>query len=227
MVFSHRPWLVAWLLVFAAPALAQAQAMTARRAWDAVVVGGLHFARPEFREGDNVRATWYRTGDVAAGVGWQWAPHLKAEIDFSATGQGRQYVATFVTVPNVSYPVPIHSERFTTTRAASASVIWQSADNEWVQPFVQAGVSVEQDRVRLQTHALRSYPGDPRVGGPGAVVGEDATGPPTTSVFGAALIGGGAKFYVSPRGFVRTDARLIVRPGAARVLFRAGVGIDF
>jgi hypothetical protein len=132
-----------------------------------------------------------------------------------------------VTIAGVPYPVPYASERFTTLRQASGSVVWQFFNNEWVHPFVEAGVAANFERVRTHIRAQNYYVTDPRLPGSRVIVTEERfEGPDTTTTMGLVL-GGGAKLYATPRVFVRTDGRFIGDGSRHSVALRLGLGVDF
>ena len=66
----------------------------------------------------------------------------------------------------------------------------------------------------------------PTPGSQVVVTGEDST-TPKTSIRGRGVVGAGAKFYVTPRVFVRTDGRFAIGTSGRHLLLRAGVGVDF
>ena len=133
--------------------------------WDLTIAAGALAARPELESSDRYRDEWYNTGQLALVVGRHLTPHFKVELEASTAAEGHQFVERYVTVPNAAYPVPYATERFTTLRQVSGSVIWQFFENEWAHPFVQAGVAADVERVRSFTPAQTFYIGDPRLPG--------------------------------------------------------------
>jgi hypothetical protein len=224
-VTSARLFLAALAVtVLAGPAQSQPPAQQWPR--DVTVLGSLFLGRPDLPGQDRFDDTWYGTGEAAFGVGWHWTPQLKGEFEVSLSGEGRQYVYESITAPNVAQTVFRSSQHYTSTRAVSAAATWQLFDNEWVHPFMQAGVSIDFDRSRSYTPASTFFSADPRIGGLQTLIPEERTGPHTTAS-ARALLGIGGKLYVTPRLFVRTDSRAVFDRKTARLSFRVGVGVDF
>ncbi len=163
---------------------------------------------------------WYRTAQVAVVVGRRWSTHVKTELEISASGEGRQFGGYVVAVPNVAYPVPVYSERFTALRQVSGSFVWQFFDNEWVHPFVQAGVGVDFERVRTVTPEQYLL-------GPRGLLAEERREGPDTTARAAVVLGTGVKLYATPRLFVRSDARFGGTRRGLHAAFRVGLGVDF
>ena len=59
------------------------------------------------------------------------------------------------------------------------------------------------------------------------VISEGGVGDPRTTTDVSLLLGGGAKFYVSPRFFIRTDGRATIGRTGQALQLRAGFGVDF
>ena len=195
--------------------------------WDLTIAAGALAARPALESSDRYRDEWYDTGQLALVVGRHLTPHFKVELEASTAAEGHQFVERYVTVPNAGYPVPYATERFTTLRQVSGSVIWQFFENEWAHPFVQAGVAADVERVRSFTPAQTFYTGDPRLPGSRVEIAEERRDGPDTTTTAGLVLGGGAKLYATPRVFVRTDGRLTANRGGRHVAFRLGVGVDF
>jgi hypothetical protein len=130
-------------------------------------------------------------------------------------------------VPGYPQPVPLGADQFTQVREIGASLTYQFLDNEWVHPFLQVGVAVDFDRVRTRTWAQHFFTGDPRQPGTEVIVSDDRSTTPVTSTHARAVVGGGAKFYVTPRVFVRTDGRFAAGAGTRHLALRIGLGWDF
>ncbi len=194
---------------------------------DVTVVAGLLAARPEFADTDAYRDAWYNTGQIGLIVGRHLSANLKVELEVSTSAEGSQYVQRLITVPQVLYPVPIASERFTRLHQISGSLVWQFFDNEWVHPFVHAGLAADLERVRWYTPAQSHYVGDPRLPTSRVVLSEERRDGPNTTTTAGFVVGGGAKLYATQRVFLRTDGRITGNGKAHHVEFRVGVGVDF
>jgi hypothetical protein len=148
---------------------------------------------------------------------------VKLELEGSTTSRGRQYGAVPIVLAGVPYPPLAFAEVRTSVRSVGAAVSWQFRDNEWVHPFVQAGLSADWDDAIVHV-PQQFYYGNPR--GPAIPLTTDLTERRTTTHL-RAVVGGGAKLYFAERAFVRTDGRLTWAPERQSLAFRAGIGIDF
>jgi hypothetical protein len=197
-------------------------------AWDSSAVTGLFLGHPGRLAGtDSGFDDWYAAGTLGITVGRYLTPHLKAEAEFTTSGEGARYVQQFVQVPGAG-PYPIGSEQMLRTNGVGATLAWQFFDNQWVHPFVFGGLALDFDRTRVHTWAQSYYRGDPRVPGNELRIAEERTVDLGTSRRMRGMFGTGGKFYVSERTFFRTDARVAI-DGESRghLSFRVGFGMDF
>jgi opacity protein-like surface antigen len=195
--------------------------------WDVTAVAGFLGSRPDLPTGDRYQDQWDQTGQGGLIVGRHLSPHFKAELELTAGAESRLYVQRFARVPNIPQLVPYASERLSTVREISALASWQFFDNEWVHPFVQAGVGAVFERVRWRTWGQSIYVGDPRFPGSQVTVAQDRVEGPETTTIAHALVGAGAKFYVADNAFVRTDGRGGISGKRHHVSLRVGFGLDF
>jgi hypothetical protein len=166
---------------------------------------------------------WDNMAQGAVVFGRYLSRQLKLELEASATSRGEQYHSVPVTIPELPYPYFIYSEVRTSVRSLSGVAAWQFGDNEWVHPFVLAGVSADWDDAIVYVPP-QSYRGDSRV--PLTPISDGRTESHTTQRV-RGVFGGGAKLYFTERAFVRTDGRLTWSPDRQTLTFRAGVGLDF
>jgi hypothetical protein len=212
---------LAGLLILGLPAASNAQP-----AWDASAFAGV-FAGSVPTPGDaRYSDDWFHTGQAGVIVGRHITSHLKVELEAAVTGGGRQFVTRFVTVPGIASPYPVGSEVTTAVRTLVGAATWQFFDNEWVHPFVTAGVAADFERRSVHVWEQRYYPTDPRTSSPVIVAADRRDGPETSRVM-RALLGGGAKLYVNERAFIRADGRVSLGADAHNVALRIGVGFDF
>jgi hypothetical protein len=211
----------AGLLVLGCPATAPAQP-----AWDIAAFAGVLAGSAPLERDEPYGDDWLHTGQGGVIVGRHVTTHLKVEFEASATGSASRFVQQFVTAPGIPYPYPVGSEVITSVRSLVGAVTWQFFDNEWVHPFVTAGVAADFERRGLHVWEQRYYPGDPRSTGSVLVAADRREGPETSRVL-RGLFGGGAKLYVHERAFIRADGRLAIGANAHNVAFRIGVGLDF
>ena len=221
MVTRH----VLLLILAFVPAVASAQVAQAGAAnWDIAATTGL-FAGYAPESGSRYQELWFQNAQGGITFGRYMTPHVKLELEASATSKGTQFRDHTITVPGYPYSYPLTSEVTTTVRSLAASVVWQFRDNEWVHPFVQAGVSTDFDRVTVRTWEpvlISPYPGAPPI----REVTERIDGPATTREL-RGLLGGGAKVYLTQRLFIRSDGRWTFGRQRHNVAFRLGAGVDF
>jgi hypothetical protein len=203
------------------PVAAEAQAQPR---WDGTAIAGFLAGRRTDGDANVHQEAWFHAFQGGLVLGRYLSPHLKVEVEATATTGGTRFRSTQIAVPGSPYPYWVTSELRTSVRSLGAVVAWQFGQNEWVHPFVEAGVSADVDRTRVST-AEQYFYGDPRLGAPPrvAVASEERS----TTFRAGAVVGGGAKVYFSDRGFVRTDARLTVAGDRQNLMFRGGVGFDF
>lgn len=192
--------------------------------WDGAGMTGFFAGRRADGDGRGYSDDWFQSVLGSAVLGRYLSPHFKLEVEATATTSGTQFRTTEIEVPGSPYPYWVTSERRTSARSVGAVVAWQFRDNEWVHPFIEAGVSADVDRTHIHTPEQFFY-GDPRSGLPLRVAA--ASDERTTTMRASAVVGGGAKVYFSERAFVRTDTRLAVARDRLNVMFRGGVGFDF
>ena len=226
--------IVALLIGLTLPAGVLAQPSTAdappRPSWDATGIVSFLAARPDLDVNDRYYDNWYETAQAGLIVGRHVTSHLKLDVEAATSLEARQYVLRLVTVrvPGRAdlQQFPVSTERYAKLHQVSALVTWQFLDNEWVHPFVQFGGGADIERVRWNSVPHVIYLNDPRLPGSTAVV----TAPPAnreSRTLGRLLAGGGAKFYLTPRAFFRTDARFGVGDRGGHVVLRIGFGADF
>ncbi len=194
-----------FLLLFPAIGLAQAPAVPA---WDVAVTTGLFEGRPGNTGAPSYGDNWYDTVRGGVSVGRYWTTNLKTEVEVMTSGEGTRY----------SYG----AQEYLRLSQGSARVVWQFFDNQWIHPYVLAGVTVDADRRR--TLVLDQYPRtiDPR----GPIVAPRTVGPDTLYQAGA-IAGAGAKLYMSPRLFANTGVLVTKAKRARTVSVVLGLGLDF
>lgn len=192
--------------------------------WDVAATAGLFTGDWTVDGPVDYRERWTESALGGVVVGRHLTRHLKLEIEASATGEGTQFIARQVTGPGLPRPYPVSSEVFRSTRSIATAVTWQFFDNQWVHPFVQAGVSTDFDRQRERVWPQFFYPG---TGVAPVPLPQELDGRTSTRTTARALLGGGVKLYISERAFVRTEGRFTAGERGQHVAFRAGVGIDF
>jgi hypothetical protein len=213
-------------LVLLTSAAAHAQSVSAEPA--AVPAGfdaAVHVAWFRGNRGDVGGETfrdWYTTILWSAGTGLYWTEHLKTEAEFGVTGRGN--LVSFEDLhddPNVSRGVyRNHSYRLHTLSLAQT---YQFRHNEWVHPFIGAGLDLDWER-RTVDGSIQVI--DTRGDQP---IYFNEPLPPETHrrVFARAMAIAGFKAYVARNAFLRTDLRASVTDGLDQVAWRFGFGWDF
>jgi hypothetical protein len=211
--------------LIASPAAGQGPPVTS--SWDVSVQTGAFLNHPPGDDSiyDNWDH-WYSAPNLGVSVGRYLTSHLKLEAEYIFNGSGERFRYRHEQVPGVGL-FTVGTEEKTTVRNASAVVVWQFRDNQWVHPFVFTGASVDTEEVQLHTWPQYTYRGDPRIpANQVTVVDESFESFSNTRVLG--LVGLGAKLYVSQGAYFRTDSRIAIGGNDGRhVSFRLGFGVDF
>jgi hypothetical protein len=227
--------LAAWGIALAASivwGVAEARAQAGVSAgWDVAVMTGVFVGHPgRLNSVDNSIDDWYHSGTIAISAARYLTPHLKLEGEAMFSGEGRRYVQQFVTVPGVPGvgPYPVGSEHRVRTHGFSAGVAYQFFENQWAHPFVFGGVAVDFDRTRVETWPQSYFRGDPRVPGNEIVLTQHRIEDRGTSREARAVIGTGAKVYMTRGSYFKTDVRVNAGgDSSGHVSFRLGFGVDF
>jgi hypothetical protein len=201
------------------PVAAQAQP-----AWDLTGISGFFAGRRPPGDGRGYQEDWFQAAQGGVVLGRYLSPHFKLEVEATATTEGTRFRSDQIAVPGSPYPFWVTSEYRTSVGSIGAVAAWQFRDNEWVHPFVEAGVSADVERTVVQIP--EQFYGDPRSGGPPARVAQRRN-EQHTSTRARGVMGGGAKVYFRERAFVRTDLRFTFDRDHQNLMFRAGVGFDF
>jgi hypothetical protein len=186
------------ITVFAFIFPAAADAQT--RAWDlSADAGWLSSNKSDIApDWDN----WYEEGVGAASLGRYWTDHLKTEIRGSFSGAGQVYEEQPVRTP--AQPLPIFRLRQHTFQKAALSggVHYQFFDNQWFHPQLGTGLELERESHRVDASPDVNWRVRP-------------------------FVTGGFKWYVTDRGFVRSDLRVALEPArASHLTWTAGAGVD-
>lgn len=189
-------------------------------AWDITGTTSLLAGHTPVPDGVGYQEDWFHVAQGGILVGRHLTRRLKIEFEAAGTNGGTQFKQRLIMIPGTPIPYPVSSEDTTSVRSLAGAVIWQFRDNEWVHPFLQAGVSADFDRITSRTwEPFDSI--NPLTRVPQLRV-EEATYRRVRAV-----LGGGAKIYVSERTFVRTDGRFIVGRDRQHIAGRIGFGVDF
>jgi hypothetical protein len=209
--------ILAGTLSFCVPGYAGAQ--TLQRADLSGVVGWLNANKSELSSYDN----WYNRSAYGSVIfGWYWTDHIKTELEFAISSPAELYAARAIDTDGQRRF--INSEHRFSTRRATAGQHYQFLRNAWAHPHVGAGVDLTWERHEERVEPVFVY--DPVARTSRAIQDGQTLGPSTdlqVRPFGEV----GAKLYITPRGFFRTDLRLTFRTGIDEVVMRLGFGVDF
>lgn len=198
-------------------------AAAAQSGWEVSGVGGVLFGYAPAPPSPYYQDDWFDTVQAAAIVGRQLSRHVTLELELGRTTTGDQLQS--VPTPGGGRPAFITATAHTALTDVTASVAWVFRDNQWVQPFVQAGVSLEARR-----HSVSAWRHEiPGGRTPGATLAQQFLEGPSTNVSVRGIAGAGARFFVTPHVFLRGDGRVSHSPTRAepRLAFRFGLGLEF
>jgi hypothetical protein len=223
--------LVCFLLIAAIPAAAQTPGPgagtpqtgtlkpitltpAAAKRWDAGVdVASFTGWRSDLSEWDHS----YNTGAVSLALGRFWTPHVKTGMALTHSGEGSLYWQQQIAVPGQSFPGFRYGRRYFQATQLSGDLTYQFFENAWVHPFLSAGVQASWERERLEVPSQRFGP----VVLP-AVESEERI------LRARPFAGGGVKFFVAPRAFVRTGLQFSFGENATTQMVAAvGLGFEF
>ena len=214
-------WAFAFLLV--ASSSEARQLPGSFRTWDvSTTAGSFHGQSSSDNSSSGYHDDWHDAPEWLVTAGHYWSPHLKTEVEFGATGEGDRYSQRVISLPGGPAQYPASAQDFVRIRQASARVAWQFLDNQWIHPYLSAGVSFDQERTRTHVYTPIFYP-DPR--NPSTrVVGTAEHDEPSRTTYRPGLVfGGGAKWYVSAAVFIKTGAQFGVAAHASSITFLAGM----
>jgi hypothetical protein len=218
-----NPFIAICVLV-TAPAPLFAQATAAPRLMRGDVSGTVGWAstnKSEFESYNN----WHSQGEASHALGWYWTDHHKTEVEVGATTERSTYAATPFVATSGLPATYIPSHRTFSSRRFAVIQHYQFRRNEWVHPFLGAGLDIVRERESRRDEPVFSY--DPvtrqsRVARDAVQYGE------TTDVDVRTVLTGGVKAYFTRKVFGLTDVRVSVgRRRAEDVHWRFGLGVDF
>lgn len=207
------------------PAVGLAQAADPPK-WDFAVSAGLFEGRPgpdgPGYYGDN----WYTSARAGVSVGRYWTPNLKTEAEVMTSGEGMRYAQRTTTLRDGT-SWPYGAQEYFRLSQGSARVVWQLFENRWIHPYVLAGVTLDADRQRAFIAEQYRYNGDARAPGTRQLLAPQQTEGSVNRYRVGALVGAGAKLYLSPRTFANTAVLVTYAKPAKTVSVILGLGLDF
>jgi len=196
-------------------------------AWDFSAAAGLFEHRPDPDGAPNYGDYWSATWRTGGTVGRYWTPNLKTEVELATTGESRRWSQRFAVVPGATGPIPYSVDEYFRIAQGSARIVWQFFDNQWVHPYLLAGVAVNAERKREAVQEQFHYLGDFRSPTTRVLVVPGQAKSPTTTFDAALVFGGGTKLYLSPSVFANTTLLFTRSKPSTSVSWVAGLGIDF
>ena len=167
---------------------------------------------------------WHSQFGVSGGAGWYWTDHHKTQVEFAATTAASVYSSEpFVVGPQQQTFVT--TVRSYESQRVSLTQLYQFRRNEWVHPFLGAGLDIVREQSSGRDDPIFWY--DPIVRQ--SRLARDSVGYGTQSEIAArAVLTAGVKAYFSRKVFALTDLRVSI--GGQRtedVQWRVGLGADF
>jgi hypothetical protein len=213
---------LATVLVLAAPAAILAQDQAPSRLVRADISGTAGWVSAN--KHDLTYDDWRSQGEASLAFGWYWTDHHETEIEVGATTEASVYAS--VPVPLPGQP-PAYVSTFSTFSTRRIAVIqhYQFRRNEWVHPFVGAGLDIVHERQARRDDPVFWY--DP-IARQTRMVRDRVDYAPSSNVTARAVLNAGVKAYLTRKVFSLTDLRVSVsRDRAEDVQWRFGLGVDF
>ena len=167
---------------------------------------------------------WHSQFGVSGGAGWYWTDHHKTQVEFAATTAASVYSSE-------PFAVGPQQQTFVTTvrsyesQRVSLTQLYQFRRNEWVHPFLGAGLDIVREQSSGRDDPIFWY--DPIVRQ--SRLARDSVRYGTQSEIAArAVLTAGVKAYFSRKVFALTDLRVAVSSHRAEdTQWRFGLGADF
>jgi hypothetical protein len=167
---------------------------------------------------------WHSQFGVSGGMGWYWTDHHKTQVDFAATTAASVYSSQ-------PYVVGPQQQTFVTTvrsyesQRVSLIQLYQFRRNEWVHPFLGAGIDIVREQSSGRDDPIFWYDQvlrQSRLARDSVRYGEQS------KIAARAVLTTGVKAYFSRKVFALTDLRVNVSSHRAEDMqWRFGLGADF
>jgi hypothetical protein len=166
---------------------------------------------------------WYSVAAIDGSAGWYWTPHLKTELNVGTAAQGEIGDAEPASAPGSPFPFRRYRDHKLRETTFGATAMYQFFENQWVHPFVGAGVELVYER-----HIVDALPATNVTISPTPVPLPALPAVDSVTYSLRPLITGGFKFYVAPHAFIRTEVRASLTSDLPAALqWRGGLGFDF
>jgi hypothetical protein len=166
---------------------------------------------------------WYnRSAQAALMFGWYWSPHIKTEVEVSASTEAELYGIREELV-NGSRFITAREYGFATRRLTVGGQ-YQFGENAWFHPHVATGIDINWEKVRRLDRDVYVYDPVARVS---RIVQLAVRHPAEIEAHVRPYVATGFKAYFTQRGFVRSDLRLTFGKQVEDAVIRFGIGVDF
>ena len=166
---------------------------------------------------------WRSQAGFSLGAGWYWTDHHQTRVEASGTTETTVYSAIPPPFGGGQPFIPVR--RSFESRRISVTQHYQFRRNEWVHPFVGAGVDFVRERVSGQDDPVFAY--DP-ITRQSRLVRDAVEHVAHDENTARGVLTAGVKAYLSRKVFAVTDLRVSI--GSRRtedVQWRFGLGADF
>ena len=167
---------------------------------------------------------WHSQFGVTGGVGWYWTDHHKTQVDFTGTTAARVYSSQpyFVTPQQQTFVTTLRSYE---SQRVSLIQLYQFRRNEWVHPFLGAGIDIVREVSSGRDDPIFFYD---QVLRQSRLARDSVRYDGRTRVAARAVLTSGVKAYFSRNVFALTDVRVGVSSRRAEDMqWRFGLGADF
>jgi opacity protein-like surface antigen len=214
---------IAATLLIAAPDAALAQDSDSPRLMRGDVSGTVGWVNVN-RAAAETYNNWRGQGAFGVALGWYWNNHVKTEVDGGTTTETSVYSSGPVYIPGGGQPLFASSTSTFSTARLGITHRYQFGDNEWVHPFVGAGIDLVREEISKRDEPLFGF--DP-ITRQSRLVRDALRHPERSQVTARAVLTAGLKAYASRRAFFLADVRVGIRQRAEDVQWRIGAGVDF
>jgi len=166
---------------------------------------------------------WRSQAGFSLGAGWYWTDHHQTRVEASGTTETTVYSAIPPPFGGGQPFMPVR--RSFESRRISVTQHYQFRRNEWVHPFVGAGVDFVRERVSGQDDPVFAYDPITRQSRLVRDAVEHAAHDENTA---RGVLTAGVKAYLARKVFAVTDLRVSIgRRRTEDVQWRFGLGADF
>jgi hypothetical protein len=167
---------------------------------------------------------WHSQFGVSGGAGWYWTDHHKTQVEFAATTAASVYSSEpFVVGPQQQTFVT--TVRSYESQRVSLTQLYQFRRNEWVHPFLGAGLDIVREQSSGRDDPIFWY--DP-IARQSRLARDSVRYGTQSEIAARAVLTAGVKAYFSRKVFALTDLRVAVSSHRAEdTQWRFGLGADF